>query len=117
MSATQQLMNLRLPAGDYVTAKDISAATGFSERTILDAIAADKIGAFALNGRSKKGTEKITRKRIPREHAIIYMIKCANFDADSLASDICLCLDRMPLEILIQIQSHIVKTIKRGHRR
>ena len=117
MSATQQLMNLRLPAGDYVTAKDISAATGFSERTIQEAIGNDKIGAFALNGQTKKGAEKITRKRIPREHAIIYMIKCANFDADSLASDIYLCLDKMPLEILVQVQSHIVQLIKRGHRR
>lgn len=113
MTATQQLMNMRLPAGDHVTAKDIAAATGWSERTILDAIANGKIHGFAANARAKRGQEVITRKRIPRECAILYMVKTATFDADSLVDDLFYCLDRLDRHSLARVHAHAARELAR----
>lgn len=111
MDATQEIMNLRLPAGPFVSAKDIAAATGFSQRTILDAIANGKIHGFALNARAKKGEEKITRKSIPRECAIIFMVGIGTFDAESLSSDYIRGLEMFDLHSLVHIQGQLARLI------
>ena len=112
MDATQEFMNLRLAAGEYVTAKDIAAACGFSERSILDAIANGKIHGFALNARAPKGEEVITRKRIPRECAIMFLISIATFDADSLVSDFCRATEKLHKAGALQVQGACVKRIQ-----
>jgi biotin operon repressor len=113
MTETQQLMNLRLPAGDFVTAKDIAAATGFSQRTILNAINNGKFHGFQLNASRQAGQEAYLTTRIPRECAITAMVRMATYDAHSLCDDVIYCFKRMDKTSLARAQAAAARELSK----
>jgi hypothetical protein len=113
MNDTQQLMNLRLPAGDFVTAKDIAAATGFTHRTILNAIAKGTFRGFQLNAAQGADEEAYKTTRIPRECAVTGLVRMATYDAHSLCDDTIYCLKRLDKASLAKVHAAAARELAR----
>ncbi len=109
---TQQMMNMLLPAGEFVSPKDIAAATGFTPQTINNAIRNNKIAGFAINATRKTG-DVMLRKSIPRHCAVLYMARHFTSDAETMTSDLISVLYRLPKQSLAKIHQSAARELAR----
>lgn len=106
------LLISRLPAGaDFVTVKELAAASGFSPNFILAAYDTGKIFGIQANGRARKGSENRLHTRIPIEAAKLWLLSVANFTDDDAIEIFFDVIDRFPRDLLRRILPHIQKRI------
>jgi hypothetical protein len=112
MTQTQQMMNMLLPAGDHVSAKDIAVVNGFSPETIRLAIKNGKIAGFEMNATPNRSAGAMQRKMIPRYSAVLYLAETFTGDVETMLSDLMSVIDRLPPKSLLQLQAHIAKLLR-----
>jgi hypothetical protein len=112
MTPTQQMMNMLLPAGDHVSAKDIATVNGFTAETIRLAIKNGKIAGFEMNATSNRSAGAMQRKMIPRYSAVLYLAETFTGDVETMLSDLMHVCDKLPLQSLLQLQAHVAKLIR-----
>jgi hypothetical protein len=108
------LLAARLPAGaDYVTPKELAAASGFSVQFILDSYDSGRVLGLQAAGKPTKGKECRRHTRIPRECALLWLAAHANFSDEEFAEQLRSIIDRLPRALLRDVITHATHRLNR----
>lgn len=112
-SRQMSLLAARLPmSADFVTPKELAAASGFSVQFILDSLDSGKVFGLQANGRAAKGSEVRRHTRIPREAAILWLAEHATFSDEDFILNLLELIDRLPLAMRRQLYTHIGRKLQ-----
>lgn len=108
------LLASRLPLSDFITPKELAAASGFSVNFILSCMDTGKLLGLQANGAAKKGAEVRRHTRIPREAAILWLMRHANFTDEDYMQNLCTVLDMLPRNLLTQAYQHAGRKLQKS---
>ena len=109
----QKEFDLLLPPGDFVTPKELAAACGFSVRTIIEALDDGQLSGFRINGcRNRNGGQRL-HTRIPREIAVLFLVRNATYDRRQLVQRHLEALERRTVADLLEIAQGIRDLVAR----
>ena len=114
---TYLLLDCRLQSNDsHVTAKQIAGAMGYGEQFVYDSFDSSELLGFGGNsGKNRKDMNPRNYRtiRIPREYAILFLAKHANFTADDLIGELENITAQLPDELKRRLFTWLEKRLER----
>jgi hypothetical protein len=92
----QMLFDWLLPAGDFLTLKQISHACGWSVDSVERAFDEGRLLGNCTTMSAGPGEEKRRSFRVPRALAVLFLAEIANHDADAVAEAILRAFKHLP---------------------